>query len=99
MSSAQQFIEEWRLARQEAEALLRALVQIRGETERRLRETGQVDAMRSVTGRSSIDNAIASTERMIQTFDRLIDEAQRVGGAEDLSWLDESDGSRGRSNA
>jgi len=80
---------DWVVVRDDAEALLRSLLDARAESERRLAELRQRDQLKDATGRSSMDNAIASTRRMVQTLNRLIDEAKHEISAEDLALLDE----------
>ncbi len=89
MSSQSQIVHEWTVARDDAEALLQSLLRARDESERRMRELKQNDAMKQVTGRSSLDNAIDSTQRMIDTLSRNIEEAKRTLSDEDLAVLDE----------
>ena len=52
--------------------------------ERRLTDLDQSDVFRDVTGRSAIDNAIRSTRRMMDTFNRLITDTQKDLGEGDL---------------
>ena len=93
MTSQSRIVHEWTVARNDAEALLQSLLRAKDESERRMRELKQSDAMKQVTGRSSLDNAIDSTRRMIDTLSRNIDEAKRTLSDEDLAVLDELSGS------
>jgi hypothetical protein len=57
--------------------LLEGLMEERSLAERRLSDRRQADPLKHVTGRSSLDNAIEATRRMIDTLDRSIAEFQR----------------------
>lgn len=63
--------------REQAEALLRGLFEARRECEAQLNGSNRVDAIKQVTGCSSIDNAIAETKRIIAALDRALEEARR----------------------
>jgi len=89
-------VVEWVLVRDNAEALLRSLVDAKAESERRLSELNQRDQMKTATGRSSMDNAIASTRRMVATLNRLIEEAERDFTEEDLALLEPREASSPR---
>ena len=93
MTRQSRIVHEGTVARNDAEALLQSLLRAKDESERRMRELKQSDAMKQVTGRSSLDNAIDSTRRMIDTLSRNIDEAKRTLSDEDLAVLDELSGS------
>jgi hypothetical protein len=67
-------------ARQQAEALLKGLVEAKSLSERRLADLRLTDHLKHVTGRSSLDNAIASTRRMIDTLDRTMAQFRRDQG-------------------
>lgn len=68
-----------RRERERAEALLRQLADAKAESERNLASSNERDPMKSATGRSAFDNAIASTRKLIETLDRTCAEAQRQG--------------------
>lgn len=72
LTEQQRVILDWRVARDGAEALLKSLQDARAESEKRMRELKQSDPIKKVTGRSAMDNAIASTQRMIETLNRAI---------------------------
>ena len=57
-------------ARARAEQTLQQLCLARAESEQRLTEWGQPDHLKRVTGKSALDNAIASAQRVIDTLDR-----------------------------
>lgn len=61
-----------RAARERAENLLAILIEARDRSEERLADLRQADLLKAVTGRSSLDNAIAETRRMIDRLDRSI---------------------------
>jgi hypothetical protein len=86
-------LREWTTARDEAEALLRSLLEAKRESEKRLSQIRQTDAMKRVTGRSALDNAIASTKRMVETLEWNIGQARRHLTDEDLELIGE--GARG----
>jgi hypothetical protein len=75
----EQVLAEMTAARARAEAVLRGLIEAQGECERQLKQENRRDAMKVVTGRSSLENAIASTRRMIESFDRQIQELMHAG--------------------
>lgn len=67
--------------RQHAERILDSLLRARAECDQCLQREQRSDPMRSVTGSSSLDRAIVSTRRMIDTLNRAIEEAARESGA------------------
>ncbi len=67
-------------ARQRAESVLKGLIEAQSECERQLSQENRRDAMKVVTGKSSLENAIATTRRMIESFDRQIQELVRTAG-------------------
>jgi len=73
----QRVVLETTATRDRAEALLEGLLRAKEETERERDRLNRVDQMKQLTGKSSIDNAIASTRRMIDTLNRTIREAKR----------------------
>jgi len=52
--------------------MLDRLQETRAQSERRLAETGKADPIKSVTGQSSLDSAIASTKGMIREMDAML---------------------------
>jgi hypothetical protein len=62
--------------RDNAESLLRALVDAQAQSEAYLAQSGQRDHLRVVTGKTALDNAIAATRRMIETLNRQIEQFQ-----------------------
>jgi hypothetical protein len=89
MSQRHQILLETTATRDRAEALLRALMDCKAQSERNLVELKQADTFKSVTGRSALDNAIASTQRMIESLNRVISHAKKELSSEDLSLLEE----------
>jgi hypothetical protein len=77
MVSSEQVLEETRTTRARAVELLQALERANAECERHVDRVLHPDSLKRVTGRSAMDNAIASTRRMIESLDRAIDEARR----------------------
>ncbi len=73
-SAHQKMALEWTVARDDAEGLLRSLLDAKQESEKRLIDLHQSDPFKRATGRSAIDDAIASTQRMIETLNRNIRE-------------------------
>jgi predicted nucleic acid-binding Zn-ribbon protein len=83
MSIQNQVLLETTATRDRAEALLRTLLDYKSQSEKNLAELRQPDAFKNVTGRSSLDNAIATTQRMIEALNRVISQARKeepVGG-------------------
>jgi hypothetical protein len=76
--------------RDEACALLETLLAAKRSSERNLAEIRRTDLVKQVTGRSSMDNAIESTRRLIKSFDQVLADLKRTLGAEDLAELDEA---------
>lgn len=78
MSSARQQVLLQTLAtRQNAEKLLASLLRAQAECDQQLQKEQRSDAMKSVTGASSLDRAIASTRRMIEQLDRSLEQMGR----------------------
>jgi hypothetical protein len=83
MSIQSQVLLETTATRDRAEVLLRTLLDYKSQSEKNLSELRQPDAFKNVTGRSSLDNAIATTQRMIEALNRVISQARKeepVGG-------------------
>jgi|GraSoiStandDraft_46_1057282.scaffolds.fasta_scaffold1221132_1 hypothetical protein len=88
----QQILLETTSTRDKAEALLRTLLDHKAQSEKNLAELRQPDAFKTVTGRSALDNAIASTQRMVEALNRVISQTKRELTDEDLEVLDEKAG-------
>ena len=91
-SKRQQILLETTSTRDKAEALLRTLLDHKAQSEKNLAELRQPDAFKTVTGRSALDNAIASTQRMVEALNRVISQTKRELTDEDLEVLDEKAG-------
>jgi hypothetical protein len=88
----QQILVETTSTRDKAEALLRTLLDHKAQSEKNLADLRQPDAFKTVTGRSALDNAIASTQRMVEALNRVISQTKRELTDEDLEVLDEKAG-------
>lgn len=86
LNETQRVVLETNAARDRAEALLRGLMDAKEQSERQLATLKRPDAYKAVTGKSSIDNAIASTRRLIETLNRELDRLRREGD-EDAALL------------
>jgi acyl-CoA reductase-like NAD-dependent aldehyde dehydrogenase len=75
-TTRQNVLLETLAARQRAEELLKTLQQAQLECEGQLKAEQRQDAMKQVTGKSSLETAIASTRRMIEMLDRALEEAR-----------------------
>lgn len=71
-SEQERILQETAAAKESAKALLTRLLDAKAQSERHLADLHQADAMKRLTGRSSIENAIASAQRMIETLDRSV---------------------------
>jgi hypothetical protein len=77
MSIQNQVLLETTATRDRAEALLRTLLDYKAQSEKNLSDLRQPDAFKNVTGRSSLDNAIATTQRMIEALNRVISQTKK----------------------
>jgi hypothetical protein len=68
-------LDETRLARRQAEEVLHSLLEAKANET--AGEAARKDMYKQVTGASSIDNAIATARRSIETFDRILSEIQQ----------------------
>jgi len=59
--------------RERAEAVLQSLLAAKAECEKQLARFKRPDMIKSVTGQSALDAAIASTKRMIESLNRTIE--------------------------
>jgi len=80
ISRTDALVDRTREARADAEMLLAGLLEAKSASERRLAEDHRPDPLKQVTGRSSLDNAIDATRRMIEALDRNLAEVQREAG-------------------
>jgi hypothetical protein len=65
-------VEEARRLRQQAGELLARLTAECEQSERRHSDAGKRDPMKFITGRTSLDNAVASVREMIVNMDQLL---------------------------
>jgi len=91
MTEKQRILLETTKARDKAEHLLRGLLDAKAQSERHLAELKQQDALKAVTGRSAMDNAIASAQRMLEALNRALAELKKDLTEEDLAVLEEGD--------
>lgn len=88
LTERQRILVETTEARDKAQSLLAGLLDARTGSESRLTQLNQSDMLKRVTGASSMDNAIESTRRMIDTLNRALDQFRRELTDEDLSLLE-----------
>lgn len=91
---AHHVFNETRARRDEARALLRALMDAKAHAERNSRDVRPHDFLKHVTGRSSMDKAIESTRRLIDSFNRVLDELRHDLTDDDLALLAEIEAER-----
>lgn len=72
MSDRQAILTQTRAARSQAEQLLGTLL----ESQEAIAQGGRPDLYRRVVGASSVEQAIATTRRLIETYDRILAEAE-----------------------
>lgn len=75
--------------RDEARALLETLMAAKRCSELNLAEIRRADLVKQVTGKSSMDNAIESTRRLIASFDKVLADLRGTLGPEEIEILDE----------
>ena len=92
MNRRQQILSETTATRDRAEALLRTLLDYKSQSEKNLADLKQSDVFKTVTGRSALDNAIASTQRMIEALNRVLSQTSKDLTDEDMAVLDEPQG-------
>ena len=78
-TTRQQVLLETLAARQRAAELLKQLEQAQQECNGCLRSDQRQDLVKQVTGKSSIETAMASAKRMIEMLDRALEEAGKGG--------------------
>ncbi|MCE7973956.1 MAG: hypothetical protein DYG92_06450 [Leptolyngbya sp. PLA1] len=72
MSDREAILNQTRAARSQAEQLLGTLL----ESQEAILQGGRPDLFRRVVGASSVEQAIATTRRLIETYDRILAEAE-----------------------
>ncbi|MEO1583832.1 MAG: hypothetical protein AAFR96_04570 [Planctomycetota bacterium] len=87
MSERDDILSETAQARNDAQRLLQGLIEARAQSEARLAEFNRVDILKKLTGSSALDTAIGSTERMIQTLDRVLGEVESKLTPDELALL------------
>jgi hypothetical protein len=65
-------VEEATALRQQATELLNRLMVDCEQSKKRIAESGKRDPMKFITGRTALENAIASTREMIDNMDRML---------------------------
>ncbi|MFI4873114.1 MAG: hypothetical protein ACIAQ0_12200 [Phycisphaerales bacterium JB058] len=91
MNDRARILTETADARADAERLLAGLIDARSKSEARLAELSRSDILKSLTGKSALDNAITSTQRMIDSLDRVLVELRTKLSPEEIALLDELD--------
>lgn len=72
-----------------AESVLRSLYEAKQEADRQCREFQRADVMKSVTGTSGIERAIAATTRMVDLLKREISDARKTLPTAEVRRLDD----------
>tara|TARA_R110002153_G_scaffold263487_1_gene424829 strand:+ start:278 stop:562 length:285 start_codon:yes stop_codon:yes gene_type:complete len=91
MNDRARILTETADARADAERLLSGLIDARSKSEARLKELSRSDILKNLTGKSALDNAITSTQRMIDSLDRVLVELRTKLTPEEIALLDELD--------
>ena len=91
MNDRARILTETADARADAERLLSGLIDARSKSEARLKELSRSDILKNLTGKSALDNAITSTQRMIDSLDRVLVELRTKLTPEEITLLDELD--------
>lgn len=90
-SPKQRMLIETTRRRDEASRLLATLLDAQRVSENNLAQLKQDDLMKRVRGHSSMDSAIASTRRLIDSFNRILDDLRRNLTDDDLELLAQLD--------
>jgi hypothetical protein len=80
ISERQRFLIETLAAKERAEATVQGLMQAKAECEKHLEQANRKDMLKTVTGRSALDNAITHAQRMVASLDRAIDQVRKELG-------------------
>tara|TARA_R110002111_G_scaffold177591_1_gene243671 strand:- start:386 stop:694 length:309 start_codon:yes stop_codon:yes gene_type:complete len=86
-NTKQRMIQDAIQHRDEALTLLKSLIDAKSISERNLADIHQPDLLKQVTGKSSMDTAIASTRRLIESFNRVLEDLRRNLTTEDLALI------------
>lgn len=92
MSTREQILIESHRTRAQAAEILRGLIAAQAECEATLASEKRADMVKAVTGRSSLEAAIAETRRLLDSLDRAIAEAARELDADDADVIGAADG-------
>lgn len=87
MNDRQRILQDAAGVRDKAQALLRGLVEARATSERHLGANASSDPLKKVTGKSSMENAIASTKRLVDSLDRTLEQLKKELSDEDAAGL------------
>lgn len=87
MTQRSKMMVETEAQRDRALKLLDALRQAKSRSEENLARLNQTDLLKKVTGASSMDNAIVSTQRLIDSFNRVLAQLRDELDEEDLAML------------
>ncbi|GAB4385262.1 MAG: hypothetical protein Kow0022_10450 [Phycisphaerales bacterium] len=87
MTQRSKMMVETQAQRDRAVQLLEALRQAKMRSENNLSKLNQTDILKKVTGSSSMDNAIASTQRLIDAFNRVLEQLHDELDEADLALL------------
>ncbi|MEO1717315.1 MAG: hypothetical protein AAFR76_09410 [Planctomycetota bacterium] len=90
VSERDDILTETAQARSEAKRLLQGLIEARAQSEARLAELNRVDILKKLTGTSALDTAIGSTERMIETLDRVLGDIESKLTPDEMALLKEA---------
>lgn len=82
-NTRQSVLLETYAARQRAVDLLKALQAAQCDCDKHLEADKRQDVMKTLTGASSIESAIANTKRMIEMLDRVLVEAESMVAVDD----------------
>jgi hypothetical protein len=85
LSERQRILAETIAAREKAESLLKALQEARSASEKRLSELNLSDQLKKVTGKSAMDNAVASAQRTVDMLTRALDDFKKELSPDELA--------------
>lgn len=85
LSERQRILAETIAAREKAESLLKALQDARSASEKRLSELNLSDQLKKVTGKSAMDNAVASAQRTVDMLTRALDDFKKELSPDELA--------------
>ncbi len=87
MSERERILQETAAVRDKARSLLQGLIEAKCASEQHLSQINQLDPLKRLTGCSSMDNAISSTRRMIDSLDRAMEQLRTDLTDEDLALM------------